>query len=131
MPRQVLPRRAQEKSDVALITVPAGQVWRSYYFAGGARVSLRERTSTSNVLYYLLVDHLGSVTVSYRTSDGQVLRQKYKPWGEYRPGPVSSLLADHGFTGQRWAAGLGLYFFNARWYDPAHGMLHPARPVPE
>jgi hypothetical protein len=41
----------------------------------------------------------------------------FPPWGELRDN-VNSLPTDNTFTGQKWSADTGLYFFNARWYDP-------------
>lgn len=76
-------------------------------------------------VYYLLADHLGSTTVSYR-SDGQETRtQSYKPWGELRPGPGTSLPTDRTYTGQSWEE-VELHYFNARWYDGALGRFAQA-----
>jgi RHS repeat-associated protein len=53
------------------------------------------------------------------TSDpsGQMVSlSQYKPWGESREGAGTSL-TDYGFTGQRESVSIGLYFYNARWYD--------------
>jgi hypothetical protein len=49
---------------------PSGQVWTSYYFTGSVRIAMRVQVNGSaDQVYYLLTDHLGSTTVSYR-SDG-------------------------------------------------------------
>ncbi|MEJ5293599.1 MAG: RHS repeat-associated core domain-containing protein, partial [Candidatus Methanosuratincola sp.] len=41
-------------------------------------------------------------------------------------------VAPYRFTGQREEAALGLYFYNARWYDPALGrFLSPNSIAPE
>ena len=41
---------------------PAGQVWRSYYYAGAVRVAVRERDAAGSAVHYLLSDHLGSLS---------------------------------------------------------------------
>lgn len=39
---------------------------------------------------------------------------------------------DYKFTGQRREAGLGLYFYRARWYDPSIGrFIRPVTIVPD
>jgi RHS repeat-associated protein len=85
-----------------------------YYKAGGQTVAVR-RGSTLN---YLLADHLGSTSKTIDSISKRVLTEiRYKAWGEerYNSGaPPTSLR----FTGQRAEAGLGLYFYKARWYDP-------------
>ncbi len=45
---------------------------------------------------------------------------RYKPWGEDRftSGTTPTTMR---YTGQRQESSLGLYFYNARWYDPALG----------
>jgi hypothetical protein len=42
-------------------------------------------------VYYLLTDHLGSTTVSYRSDGGETLFQSYKAWAEVRQGGNSLL----------------------------------------
>ena len=37
-------------------------------------------------VYYLLTDHLGSTTVSFRSDGGETRYQQYYPWGELRGG---------------------------------------------
>jgi hypothetical protein len=86
----------------------------TYYKAGGQTVAVR-RGSTLN---YLLADHLGSTSKTIDSISKRVLTEvRYKAWGEerYNSGaPPTSLR----FTGQRAEAGLGLYFYKARCYDP-------------
>jgi len=72
-------------------------------------------------LYFLLGDHLGSTSVSYRVSDGQTVTQTYHAWGDIRPGPANELPTDYAFTGQRLQGETGLYQMGARWYDALTG----------
>ena len=53
--------------------------------------------------------------------------------GEGRGPPRSGTTpTTYRYTGQRWEAGLGLYFYRARWYDPALGrFIQPDTVLPE
>jgi RHS repeat-associated protein len=104
----------------------SGGVVKKYYSAGGKRVALR----SGGTLYWLLSDHLGStaVTLSGTTEAGEV---RYRAFGATRftSGTTPTSVR---FTGQREEAALGLYFYNARWYDPALGhFLSPDTVVPD
>ena len=50
---------------------------------------------------------------------------RYKPWGENRYTSPAATPTTYRFTGQRQEAGLGgvegMYYYGARWYDPATG----------
>jgi hypothetical protein len=83
-----------------------------YYHAGGQRIALRE----SGTLHYLFSDHLGSTGVSCQVSDGQKVRQLYKPCGQVRD-KSGSLQAKYTFTGQYSEADFGLLIYQARWND--------------
>ncbi len=103
------------------------RVTTSYYFAGGQRIALRV---SDGELTYLHGDHLGSASLATDASGVKVNELCYPPCGETRYGDAP---ADRRFTGQREEAGLGLYDYNARYYDPALGrfiqadtiVLHP------
>jgi RHS repeat-associated protein len=75
-------------------------------------------------------DHLGSVTVL--AQGGSVAgATRYLPYGAIRL-ETGVWPTDRRFTGQRWEQGLGLYDYNARFYDPALGrFLQPDPIVPE
>lgn len=75
----------------------------------------------NNGLFYLLTDHLGSTSVSYRDSNGKTITQRYYAWGTIRPGPGNALPTDYAFTGQPLDETAGLYYYGARYYDPALG----------
>jgi RHS repeat-associated protein len=51
---------------------------------------------------------------------------RYYPYGETRSGTMDT---DRLYTGQRWEAGIGLYDYNARYYDPALGRFVQADTV--
>ena len=86
-------------------------------------------------------DHLGSASVAVDSSNN-VTRMRYKAWGEARGTSASAFATDRLFTGQVYdgdvsAGGTGLYYYNARMYDPALGRFtqadaivpEPSRPL--
>jgi len=96
---------------------------------GGQRMAMREVNGATDTLYYLLGDHLGStaITACGNTSGcgavalgGLVAELRYKAWGEQRYASGTTPTT-YKYTGQREEAGLGLYFYVSRWYDPAVG----------
>ncbi len=98
------------------------QTMTKYYYAGGQRVAVRNSNGTgTNGLAYLLGDHLGSTNLTADPLDGDKLSElRYKAWGETRYS-LTSAVTDRRYTGQIEESSLGLYFFNARWYDAALG----------
>jgi RHS repeat-associated protein len=103
----------------------AGGVVKKYYSAGGQRIAMR----SGGVLHWLLADHLGGTahTLSGVTETGEV---RYKAFGVNRF-TSGATPTSYRFTGQREEATLGLYYYNARWYDPALGhFVQPDSIVP-
>jgi len=92
-----------------------GTVVTKYYYAGVERIAMRQ----GGVLYYIFGDHLGSTAVVKNTQGGKT-ELRYTAWGTTRY-EYGSTPTDRRFTGQREEASFGLYFYNARWYDPALG----------
>ncbi len=99
----------------------AERITKTYYSIGGQRIALREG---GNVTYFQ-GDQLGSASLATRSDGSLIGRQLYRPFGEGRGGAVST---DYRFTGQR-DTGLGLYDYNARFYDPALGRFIQADTV--
>jgi RHS repeat-associated protein len=103
--------------------IPDGQTWRFYYFDGARRIAMRvsgDALPERNGLFFLLTDHLGSVT-GVVDSSGQVISEVlYRPWGGSRwsGGTVTSAF---GYTNQRAENDLGLHYYRARWYDSGLG----------
>jgi RHS repeat-associated protein len=69
---------------------------------------------------YLMGDHLGSTSLVVNTSGAQVARRSYLLFGA-QWAASGSLPTDFGFTGQREADEIGLYYYVARWLDPEIG----------
>ena len=87
-----------------------------YYMAGASRIAMRRNGS----LYYLLTDHLGSTSITTDASGNKISELRFKAWGEQRFSSGSAV-TDRTYTGQREESGIGLYFYQARFYDAALG----------
>ena len=74
----------------------------------------------SSTLNWLLSDHLGSTALTASYSGSRVAELRYHPWGETRY-TYGSTPTSYRFTGQREDATIGLYFYNARFYDASLG----------
>jgi RHS repeat-associated protein len=84
-----------------------------YYYSGANRVAMRVG---ANPVVFLMGDHLGSTSVAVNEQGALVGGpQLYKAWGETRAG---SLPTRYQYTGQFNQIELGIYYYNARWYDP-------------
>jgi RHS repeat-associated protein len=85
----------------------------------------------SSTLNFLLGDHLGSTSITTSSSGSFQAEQRYYPWGttRYTSGSIPTTFQ---FTGQRKEGLIGLYFYGARWYDPAAGRFtQPDTVIPE
>jgi RHS repeat-associated protein len=105
------------------LTRQAGQVWRSYYYAGAARVAMREVNDDGSEVYYILTDHLGSTSITVNDAGQRTAQQWYKPWGEVRE-VWGVLPTDYTFTGQREEKELGMLWYNSRFYDSQLGRFN-------
>jgi len=90
----------------------ANVTWRIYYPGGGLRV---QTTSTDN-LSYLVQDHLNSTALTLNSTGSVTGEMIYSAFGETRFS-FGAIPTDRLYTGQ-YEAEVGLYFYNARWYDP-------------
>ena len=97
-------------------------IWRFYYYAGSARIAMRIKNGPTDLVFFLFTDHLGSTNVTSDPNGLMVSLSLYMAWGESRGG-AGTTLTDYGFNGQRsMEATIGLYYFNARWYDSSLGL---------
>ncbi len=86
-----------------------------YYFFNGMRVAQRRGSST---ITYLHGNHLGSTVLETSVIGISVNDEKYFAYGEQRDtGPVNT---ENQFTDQK-RDDTGLYYYGARYYDPALG----------
>ena len=71
-------------------------------------------------LTWLITDHLGSTSVSVNASGNLVSSLRYTTFGEVRAASGTTA-TDYRYTGQRNETEIGLYYYVARFYDPALG----------
>lgn len=93
-----------------------------YYLVNGQRIAVR--TGSAPVIY-LYQDALGSTSATSANTNNSM---RYWPYGATRSGTLDT---PYRYTGQR-IEPTGLYFYQARWYDPALGrFLQPDTIVPD
>jgi len=69
--------------------------------------------------YFYLHDRLGSVRQLVNTSGNVVNTYTYDPWGNAFPSETSETVDnDIEFANYHWDDTIGMYYLNARWYDP-------------
>ncbi|MEN8614354.1 RHS repeat-associated core domain-containing protein, partial [Dehalogenimonas sp. THU2] len=96
-------------------------VFTTYYYLGSKLVAEREGTTLS----FLHQDSLNSTSLVTDSSGGSLGSTTTYPYGDTRTGSVPT---DEKFTGQRLDS-TGLYYYNARYYDPAIGRFISADTV--
>jgi RHS repeat-associated protein len=89
-----------------------------HIFAGGQRVALKPVGSAE--IYYYHSDHLGSSSVVTNASGAKVQDLAYYPYGQTRIN-TGTVDVHHKYTSQELDDSTGLYFYNARYYDPVLG----------
>jgi RHS repeat-associated protein len=103
---------------------------KCYYYSGNTRVAMRTGTNPYTI-NYLLGDHLGSTAITASNTGSRTAEKRYYPWGTERY-TYGNMPTTYRFTGQRQDSVLGLYFYNARWYDDSLGRwIQPDTDVPE
>jgi len=101
-----------------------------HIFAGGQVVADLVKKSGVSQFNYYHTDHLGSVSLVTDQNGNQLQSISYKPFGETFQTTGSSS-AHYKYTGQEEDAESGLYFYNARYYDPLLGrFISPDSAVP-
>ncbi|MBN2501833.1 MAG: hypothetical protein JXB38_13715, partial [Anaerolineales bacterium] len=89
-----------------------------YYSLAGQRAVRKDAGGANEELYYLLTDHLGSVSAVVDASGGLVSEQRYLPFGgvrdeDYITDPINE--TDFGYTGQRNNAEIGWIDYRSRF----------------
>jgi RHS repeat-associated protein len=113
------------------LTRQAGQVWKSYYYAGAARIAMREENDEGSEVYYILTDHLGSTSITVNDAGQRTAQMWYKPWGETRE-VWGVLPTDRTFQGRLDHTYINMLWYGSRWYDPALGRFNqPDVIIPE
>jgi len=81
-----------------------------YYYANGNRIA----KESSEGMFWYLNDHLGSANVMMNESGQLVEHTLYYPFGAHREGGTEK----YTFTGKELDSEIGLYYFEARYYNP-------------
>lgn len=99
--------------------ITTGEVTK-YYAIGGKRVAVKEGVTFS----FIVSDHLGSLRNLSDLSGTKKANLSYYPYGQIRSqvGTVPS----RQYTGQINDETTGLYFYNARYYNPQNGVFTQA-----
>ena len=87
-----------------------------YYYLGGKLVA----QSISGTLSYYHKDHLTGTNVMTDSSGNEDGTVEYYPYGVTRSSS-GTIDTQKRFTGQHQSSATGLYYYNARWYDPDIG----------
>lgn len=102
------------------------------YLGGGyySSPAVLIKDNTGSHIYYVLRDHLGSITHVVNTNGDVVQELSYDPWGRlrnpethegYAADSIPELFLGRGFTGHEHLTEFGLINMNARLYDPVLG----------
>jgi RHS repeat-associated protein len=93
-----------------------------HIFLGSQRIcSVVHGPSSIDYLYYH-TDHLGSTNVITNDAGSQIALYEYKPYGEFSVKEETSAdPTEYFFTGKKLDDETGLYFYGARYYNPAVG----------
>ncbi len=95
-----------------------------FIFAGGTKIASKTSTDT----YYYHQDHLGSSSVITNSNGVKVEEIRYYPFGETLT-DEGSVSVSHKYTSQELDIETGLYYYNARYYDPVLGRFISADPI--
>ncbi len=100
----------EEAADGVVTTV-------SHYSFGGLRIAVKRGSD----LYHLYGGHLGSISLTTDGAGAATASRAYYAYGAERSSS-GDFKTDHTFTGQK-RDSTGLMYYNARYYDPALGVL--------
>jgi RHS repeat-associated protein len=90
-----------------------------HYYANGQRLASR----VDGMLYYILGDHLGSTSLVLDAGGNEIGHIIYDAYGQIVESTIPLTLTDRLYTGQVFDASSGLYYYNARYYDPLVGQF--------
>ena len=83
------------------------------------------QVSSSNQKTYLHSDRQGSIVATSDSTGAVINKYAYGPMGEGTP----LVGVTHGYTGQRYEAATGLYYYKLRHYDPKTGRFLQPDPI--
>lgn len=95
-------------------------VCTKYIYGGGGRIASKSGEGAGNIFYYHQ-DHLGSTRVVTNDIVNAPDYISYYPFGEMTGADAGSPPVSHTYTSQEFDAETGLYYYNARYYNPSLG----------
>ena len=101
---------------------------REFVYAESKLLGYWQTTSGEAKKYYTLTDHLGSVVSTTDELGAEVSKRDYLAFGG-EAGLEGDLATPALYTGKEWDEEIGLYYFNARWYDPELGRFISEDPI--
>lgn len=103
---------------VILVVIDAtdSSVDKSYFYANSQ--TLMQQVGENR--YFYLHDRMGSTRQVINASAAVVNSYTYDPWGNAFATEMSESVSNHyQFANYHWDSTIGMYYLNARWYDPA------------
>jgi RHS repeat-associated protein len=118
---------AYDGMDVLRETVTNGATSTTYRFihAPGVDQPLAKEDVATGALTYFHADGLGSIVATTDQAGVVTSSITYDAWGNIETGTP----APYAFTGREWDAETGLYYYRARYYDPAIGRFISEDPI--
>ncbi len=114
--------------DGNVVLEQGGSCRREYVYAEGKLLGYWELRGTEEQKYYTLTDQVGSVVSTTDESGVEVSKRDYLAFGT-EAGTEGTAETVALYTGKEWDEEAGLYYYNARWYDPELGRFISEDPV--
>ena len=105
-----------------------GQSYEDYIYAFGKIIAKRTGSNNTFETEYYLTDHLGTVIMITDDTGNIIWENDYDPFGESR-GEFGTDRRTKIYTGKEFDEDIGLYYSNARWYDPSLGRFITEDPI--
>jgi RHS repeat-associated protein len=120
-----LGHRIAERSGARVMGIYVGNLYECTvggcfrFIYAGSRLIARQASKASRKTLYIHQDLLSSTTLITNYKGQIIHKRRYDPYGtssQKAESPVTRL-----YTGQDWDSGIGLYFYQSRFYDPELG----------
>ncbi|MEK7660518.1 MAG: RHS repeat-associated core domain-containing protein, partial [Pseudomonadota bacterium] len=99
------------------------------YVAGPAIDERIAQVDANGAVTYIHTDKQNSVVALTNATGNPISRRGYGEYGQTNPTQMAETTHPFGYTGRRYEAELGLYYYRARWYDPELGTFLETDPI--
>ncbi|KAF0185432.1 MAG: RHS Repeat family [Hyphomonadaceae bacterium] len=99
------------------------------YVAGPAIDERIAQVDANGAVTYVHTDKQNSVVALTNATGNAVSRRGYGEYGQTSATQMAETTHPFGYTGRRYEAELGLYYYRARWYDPELGTFLETDPI--